>query len=145
MRKIYNSPYDHIVVVVDQERCLHISFPRAKLVPTYLFTHIIREPLVIRPVMASAEVEKFLFNIKHSTVGKQYDSARVLNFMKQSIWQPQSSLTAKKSLNFDNVITISAPSKPKNQQNDKVVCSHQIIKELSKVMPQLSYTILHDD
>ena len=70
MRKIYNSHYDHIVVVVDTERCLHISFPRAKLVPTYLFTHIIREPLVIRPVMADTEIEKFLFNIKHSTVGK---------------------------------------------------------------------------
>lgn len=49
MRKIYNSPYDHIVVVVDQERCLHISYPRAKLVPSYLFTHSVREPLVIRP------------------------------------------------------------------------------------------------
>lgn len=49
MRKIYNTPYDHIVVVVDQERCLHISYPRAKLVPSYLFTHSVGEPLVIRP------------------------------------------------------------------------------------------------
>ena len=49
MRKLFQSEYDHTVVVVDDERCLHISYPRAKLVPTYLFTHIMREPLIIRP------------------------------------------------------------------------------------------------
>ena len=86
LRKIYATPYDHIVVVVDTERCLHISYPRAKLVPTYLFTHSKREPLVLRPNLSEADLEKFLFDIKHHTVGKRYDSGRVFNYMKQSVW-----------------------------------------------------------
>ena len=49
MRRIYATPYDHVVVVVDEVRCLHISFPIAKLVPTYMFTDLKREPLVLRP------------------------------------------------------------------------------------------------
>ena len=48
MRKLFASKYDHTVVVVDEERSLHISYPKAKLVPTYIFMHILREPLVIR-------------------------------------------------------------------------------------------------
>ena len=87
MRKIYNTPYDHIVVVVDQDRCLHISYPRAKLVPSYLFTHRIRDPLVIRPNLSEKDIETFLFNIKHNTVGKKYDVGRVYDYMKQSVWQ----------------------------------------------------------
>lgn len=86
MRKIYATPYDHIVVVVDNERCLHISYPRAKLVPTYLFTHEKREPLLVRPNLSKEELDTFLFDIKHSTVGKLYDSGRVFNYMKQSVW-----------------------------------------------------------
>ena len=49
VRRIYATTYDHIVVVVDLDRCLHISYPRAKLVPTYLFTSSRWEPLVLRP------------------------------------------------------------------------------------------------
>ena len=41
-RWLLSTPYDHAVIVVDEERSLHISYPRAKLVPTYLFTHIKR-------------------------------------------------------------------------------------------------------
>jgi hypothetical protein len=82
MRKIYNTPFDHIVVVVDTERCLHISYPRAKLVPSYLFTHSVRDPLVIRPNISDLEIERFLFNIKHNTVGKRYDVRRVFDYMK---------------------------------------------------------------
>ena len=44
------SDYDHIAVVLDEHYSLHISYPRAKRVPTVLFTHIKREPLVIRPL-----------------------------------------------------------------------------------------------
>ena len=81
MRRAFDSTYDHIVVVVDSERCLHISYPRAKLVPTYLFTHAKREPIVLRPMLQQEEIDKFLFDLKHETVGKYYDSARVLNYM----------------------------------------------------------------
>ena len=89
MRKLFQSDYDHTVLVVDEERCLHISYPTAKLVPTYLFTHIIREPLVIRlNVFSSSKIEDqtkrelFLLNIKHSSIGKKYDSARVFAFLR---------------------------------------------------------------
>ena len=55
MRRVYSTPYDHLVVVVDETRSLHISYPRAKLVPTYLFTHSARQPLVIRPNLQQKE------------------------------------------------------------------------------------------
>jgi hypothetical protein len=37
MRDFSDSHYDHLVAVIDEERCLHISYPRAILVPTILF------------------------------------------------------------------------------------------------------------
>ena len=48
-RNLGASDYDHIAVVLDDYYSLHISYPRAKKVPTTLFTHIKREPMVIRP------------------------------------------------------------------------------------------------
>ena len=49
MRKIYDEVYDHIVVVLDEQKCLHISYPTTKLVSTYIFSHVKRSPLVVRP------------------------------------------------------------------------------------------------
>ena len=37
MRKLYATEYDHVIVVVDQERCLHITYPKAKLAPLLPF------------------------------------------------------------------------------------------------------------
>ena len=33
MRKLYSTEHDHMIVVVDAERCLHITYPKAKLMP----------------------------------------------------------------------------------------------------------------
>ena len=92
MRKIFASKYDHTVVVVDDERSLHITYPKAKLVPTYIFLHILREPLVIRLNTFSrkrnediVKKELFLFNVKHQAIGKQYDAAKVFYFMRQNL------------------------------------------------------------
>jgi hypothetical protein len=92
MRKIFNSKYDHTVVVVDEERSLHISYPKARLVPTYIFMHILREPLVIRLNIFQTKKETenikrelFLFNLKHSAIGKRYDSAKVFHFLRLSL------------------------------------------------------------
>ena len=48
MRKLYTSEHDHIIVVVDEERCLHITYPKAKLVPLKPFFLMKRDPLVVR-------------------------------------------------------------------------------------------------
>jgi len=50
LRKIFDNEYDHIVVVVNEHQSLHISWPHAKLVPTYMFSHTRRAPLVVRPL-----------------------------------------------------------------------------------------------
>ena len=34
LREIGSTEYDHLLAVIDEERSLHISYPRAKLVPT---------------------------------------------------------------------------------------------------------------
>jgi len=60
-RNLGASDYDHIAVVLDQYYSLHISYPRAKKVPTTLFTHIKREPIVIRPKFKGAtQREEFI-------------------------------------------------------------------------------------
>ena len=47
--------YDHTVLVVDDSRTLHIGWPRAKLVPTILFTTPSKQGLLIRPRWTSDE------------------------------------------------------------------------------------------
>lgn len=92
MRRLFESKYDHTVVVVDEERSLHITYPRARLVPTYLFMHILREPLVIRlnlfhskQTQDLVKKELFLFNLKHAAIGKSYDASKVFYFMRMSL------------------------------------------------------------
>lgn len=92
MRRLFESNYDHSVVVVDDERCLHITYPRARLVPTYLFMHILRDPLVIRLNLFQSKKtedlvkkELFLFNLKHAAIGKSYDASKVFYFLRLSL------------------------------------------------------------
>ena len=49
LRKVFKNEYDHTLVSIDKERCLHISYPRAKLVPVIAYMHISREAIVIKP------------------------------------------------------------------------------------------------
>ena len=65
-------------MVVDEEHSLHISYPRAKLVPTLLFTAKQREPLVVRPSNDSDKVAHFLENLKLQSIGKKYDYYRIV-------------------------------------------------------------------
>lgn len=64
--------------MIDENRSLHISYPRTKLVETYLFTHKKRNPLVIRPNLNLKERERFVDELKESSLGKRYDSYRVV-------------------------------------------------------------------
>lgn len=36
-RDVNHTTFDHVVAVIDKDRCLHISYPYAKLVPTIIF------------------------------------------------------------------------------------------------------------
>jgi hypothetical protein len=97
MRKLTQNEYDHTVVVVDEERCLHISYPTAKLVPSYLFMHVSREPIIIRTKEFAADIagarawsghgvrDLFVFNVMHNSVGKGYDNIRVTRYMQQKM------------------------------------------------------------
>ena len=83
MRKLYESRYDHVVVVVDEDRCLNITYPKAKLVPVRPFLLMQREPLVVRVNWTSdLQRKQFISNLKHSSVGKRYDSQRVFQYFR---------------------------------------------------------------
>jgi len=85
MRKLYNTEHDHTVVVVDEERCLHITYPKAKLVPIHPFLLVKRDPLVVRVRLGSNQLQKFISDIKHDSVGKKYDSQRLVEYFRMSI------------------------------------------------------------
>ena len=44
------TQYDHVIAVIDYDRCLHVSYPNAKLVPTRIFIQKEKKPLIIRPI-----------------------------------------------------------------------------------------------
>ena len=76
MRKLFESVYDHTLVATDNERSLHITHPKAKLMPTYTFMHPKREAIVIRvneKFLNEKNLNEFIYEIKHNSVGKQYD------------------------------------------------------------------------
>ena len=88
MRNLFHAEYDHALVVVDQERCLHISYPRAKLVPVWNYLQISKRPIIIRPTDKAMDQEtrqKFIFELKHEFVGKAYDSMRLFRHMRRSL------------------------------------------------------------
>ncbi len=72
-RRIGESHFDHIVrvvcnimlqaVVLDEHSSLHISYPSAKVVPTILFTHKKKTPMIIRPRLNDLERNQFLNNL----------------------------------------------------------------------------------
>ena len=79
-RGLGHSDFDHIAVVLeDPNYCLHISYPKAKTVPTILFTHIKREPVVLRPKFESdSHRADFLKLVTQDSLGKPYDFYRVV-------------------------------------------------------------------
>mmetsp|Transcript_19447 Transcript_19447/g.26308 ORF Transcript_19447/g.26308 Transcript_19447/m.26308 type:complete len:97 (-) Transcript_19447:1112-1402(-) len=48
IRKLYSTEHDHAILVVDSERCLHITYPKARLVPVHQFLHPSRAPVLIK-------------------------------------------------------------------------------------------------
>lgn len=106
-------------VVYDEHLSLHISYPRAKMVPTILFTNKKRQPLIIRPRFDSDEQRKtFLDTLKDSSLGKLYDHYRIVQLMIST-----SLMEMKK---FDDAKT------------DRIVCSHTVHKALATAMPHLA-------
>ena len=87
LRNLFRYECDHALVVVDQERCLHISYPRAKLVPTWSYLQISKEPIIIRPTAKAMDEQtrqKFISDVKHEFVGKAYDSMRLVRHVRRS-------------------------------------------------------------
>ena len=76
-------------------------------------------------------LEKLLFDIKHDTVGKRYDSKGIFAYYNSLF---MASKTEK--LTQNGIVTIKAPQRRLVQfTKDKVICSHQIMKYLTKAMP----------
>jgi len=105
--------------VIDAERSLHISFPRAKLAPTYLFTLKRWKPLVLRPHFENpATRSKFVEQLKQS-VGMRYDYMRTVHLLISA-----------------SVYTM----KPYREMNrgDNIICTHQVYTILSALEPNFS-------
>jgi hypothetical protein len=82
-----------------------------------LFTHIKREPLILRPRFQSASQRSlFLTTVTHDSLGKSYDFYRVVQML-LSI----------------NVYNLGLYKEKKSQQ--RIVCSHQIFKCLQETHP----------
>ena len=72
MRRLYQTDYDHAILVVDNDRCVHITYPRAKLVPLAPFLHKRRNPMVIRvthKALSQSQRVQFISDVKHASVG----------------------------------------------------------------------------
>jgi hypothetical protein len=89
---------------LDDKLSLHISYPKTKLVPTLLFTHKKKQPLIIRPKLSEDERTQFLDTLRKQSLDKHYDYMRVI-----SILISNSLFELKK---YDE------------NKNDKIVCSH---------------------
>lgn len=181
MRKLFGSAYDHTVVVVDEERSLHIAYPKAKLVPTFIFMHILREPLVLRlnifqtkRTEDQVKKELFLFSIKHAAIGKRYDAAKVFYFLRMNlrdkvVQSQAASLTSrviqKAKGRLSKIYTRRSPEEDSKVPSDegslivlkqspaphgppkesKVICSHTIMSELCKNIPEVGSAVLLDE
>ena len=121
-RDFGESQYDHLVAVIDKERCLHISYPRAQLVPTILFAQQRKRPLILRcRGITDEERDLFIEKLKHNIVGKPYDYTRVLHYILYS------------KLNR-------MPNKY-YETDEKVVCSHHLFKTLSQAFPKFKEAV----
>lgn len=85
-RKIYATPYDHVVVVVDEQSCLHISYPRTKIVPTHQFTLAKYTPLRIRPILEEKELDAFIREVIEESLQKPYDLGRFAKTMSSKFY-----------------------------------------------------------
>lgn len=121
-RDFGETKYDHLVAVIDKERCLHISYPRAKLVPTILFVQQKKRPLILRcRGMTPDQRDMFIQQLKHKIVGKPYDYTRVLHYILYS------KMNIKPNLYYET--------------DEKVVCSHHLFKTLSQTFPKFKEAI----
>ena len=105
-------------VVIDEKMSLHISYPRAKQVPTFLFTHKKKNPLIIRPKFTQTERLEFVKTLLSETKEKPYDYFRVLQL-----------LISKQVYKFSSY-------DPK--MKDKIVCSHQVYQSLTATLKPIA-------
>ena len=80
LRKLANSSYDHMVVVLDDSKALHVSYPTAKATPAALFMLSKRAPLLIRPSLTSAQRKSFIDRLS-LLEGAKYDYMRTFNML----------------------------------------------------------------
>ena len=111
------------MAVIDKERSLHISYPHAKLVPTILFMQAKKRPLILRCAISDKQKEQLIHNLKHDVVGKSYDYKRVIHYFVFS------KLSEFKLLNRYA------------DRDDRVVCSHHLLKQVLKVNAPLRFAI----
>lgn len=174
LRKVFKNEYDHALVIVDKERCLHITYPRAKLVPVVAYMHITREAMVIKPTekaMTSGLRQQFIYDIKHASVGKGYDSLKVFQFMRRSMLDKVRSQASEfgqtlvnnagrlrwklgiiresnvdgKTIEIVQTQQTQRESKEIGRKNEKLVCSDQIFKHLCVAVPELNKSVEHDE
>ena len=176
LRKLYGTEFDHAILVVDADRCLHITYPKAKLVPVDSFLKRQRNPVIVRVNQRSLSDEnrlQFISNCKHASVGKLYDSTKLMQFFRLSLLEKMgvqaslfgSSVMSKvrklggihpegRDVTKTGVIVLEAEQNNNQQKRDreelkkkrsKVICSDLIYRELTNFIPELNHAVLQDE
>jgi len=94
--------FDHVAVLVDQDFCLQVGPPKARLIESYLFLTFNRKPFILRP--DPAYKEEFLRNVKNLE-GVKYNFLKALMLWASiSVYEKSGVAMSLEALSGDKVI-----------------------------------------
>lgn len=105
-RGMSKNPFDHVVVVVENNMVLHVSPPQVRLLPLHVILAKKRRPLLLRPILNKDELPIFITNVK-SFIGKRYNSSRAIALLSRIILEQQFGIKSSKPLSNKHATLLS--------------------------------------
>ena len=85
IRKVMDTCYDHMAVLLDKDTVLHISPPVIRKISSNVFLMKKRNPIIIRPNLTANQREEFVKNVEN-TLGYKYDYGTLFSLMGKKLY-----------------------------------------------------------
>ena len=133
-RDMANNPFDHAVVVVENNMVVHVSPPQVRLLPLHIILEEKRSPLLLRPMLKNEEMQIFITNVK-SAIGKRYNTSRAIALLSRIVLEQQFDIKSTKPLSNKKATLLSGGA----------ICTDLVLSCLCKASDLFHHTIFESE
>ena len=140
IRKVLDSCYDHMAVLLDKDTVLHISPPIIRKISSNIFLMKKRNPIIIRPNLTTKQREEFVKNVEN-TLGYKYDYGMLFTLLGKKLYHE---ISKNFSSNQDPLVIFQkelASFDQKFKSQPSHICTDLIFTKLKEISPEINELI----